>query len=294
MLQRGHGRRSVKQADAHLDAAAPVDLAAVPEPYDARGEADLDETERTDLATCERAIAGLQHAFATAGKALAAINRARLYRETHPTFEAYVEDRWEMQRAHAYRLMEAWPVAAALSPNGRQTLNERQSRELVKVAKAHGVEAAVELYRGVAALGDRVTAARLERARRALPSRLATPGQARDVVRVAAAEGRLKPPAPRTEQPPAQDDEDDVHDAELVGEGSRAVAILAMVADRQRRLYDELGGGVVADALTADPGRAENLLREIGQYANRTAYRARQTKPGAEAPSQGTDVGAAP
>jgi hypothetical protein len=42
-------------------------------------------------------------------------------------------------------------------------------------------------------------------------------------------------------------------------------------------LYDELGGGVVAEALVSDPGRAEHLLREIGQYANRTAWRVRQT-----------------
>jgi hypothetical protein len=277
LLQRGRKGRAVKRADAHLETAELLDLDAVPAPYDPHGEAALDEAERTDLATCEQAVAGLQRALATAGKALATINRARLYRETHPTFEAYVEDRWGMKRAHAYRLAEAWPVAAALSPIG--DTNEAQVRELLPAVKRHGLDAATAVYAELREQGGRVTAARIRDAVRVLPARLATPEQARDVVRVAVAEGRLNVPALRPAELD-QADEGDVVEAELVDEGGRAVAVLASVAERQRRLYDELGGGLVAEALTADPGRAEALLRDVAQYANRTAYRARQTRPG--------------
>lgn len=277
ILNRGRKGRAVKRADAHLDAVEPVDLVAVPDPYDARGDGALDEAERTDLATCEQAVAGLQRALATAGKALSVINRARLYRETHPTFEAYVEDRWGMKRAHAYRLAEAWPVAAALSPIG--DTNEAQVRELLPAVKRHGLDAATAVYAELREQGGRVTAARIRDAVRALPARLATPEQARDVVRVAVAEGRLGPPALRPELGDQADDKGDIVEAELVGEGAAAVGVLASVADRQRRLYDELGGGVIVEALTAEPGRAEALLRDITQFANRTAYRARQARP---------------
>jgi hypothetical protein len=279
LLARGRGRRAVKRTDAHdLAAADPggLDLDAVPAPYTTLGDAALDDRERADLETCERAVAGLQRALAVAGKALATIHQARLYRESHATFEAYVEERWGMKRAHAYRLIEAWPVAAALSPIG--DTNEAQVRELLPAVKRHGLEAARAVYEELREQGGRVTAARIREAVRVLPPRLAAPEQARDVIRAAAA-SRPAPPAQRTGE---EDQDQDVVDAELVEEGPRAVAVLASVLERQRRLYDDLGGGLVTEALTADPGRAEHLLREIGRYAKRTAHRARPPAPDAD------------
>lgn len=273
ILLRGRKERAVRRPDAHLAAAEPVDLDNVPAPYEARGEAALDDAERADLATCEQAVAGLQRALAVAGKALATINAARLYRETHPTFEAYVQERWGMQRAHAYRLIDAWPVAAALSPIG--DTNEAQVRELLPAVKRHGIDTARAVYEELHEQGDgRVTAARIREAVRMLPPRVAEPNQARHVIRQAVREGRIAPPTPAPGANTAQA-EADVVDAELVGEGARAVAVLASVLDRQQRLYDELGGGLVAEALTVEPGRAQHLLQEIARYANRTAYRAR-------------------
>lgn len=266
LLQRGKTNRAVRRRDAHLEVADAVDIQAVPAPYDPRGTADLDDAERADLATCEQAVAGLQRALAAAGKALATINAARLYRETHGTFEAYVEERWGMKRANAYRLINAWPVAAALSPIG--DTNEGQVRELLPAAKRHGLEAAVAVYAELHEQGGRVTAARIHEAVRALPPRLAAPEQARDVLRAAAAAGQLTAPAPRTAP-------DDVVDAEIVGEDGDPVGDLAALLARQKRLYDDLGGGLVDRALQADAGRAEELLRETARYAGRTAHRAR-------------------
>jgi hypothetical protein len=274
LLQRGKTNRAVKRRDAHLEVAETLDITAVPAPYDPRGDGALDDDERADLATCEQAVAGLQRALAAAGKALATINAARLYRDTHGTFEAYVEDRWGMKRANAYRLMKAWPVAAALSPIG--DTNEGQVRELLPAAKRHGIEAAVAVYAELHEQGGRITAARIHEAVRALPPRLAAPEQARDVLRAAAASGRLTPPAPR----PAPDD--DVVDAEIVGEDTSAIADLATLLDRQKRLYDDLGGGLVDRALQADAGAAEELLRGLSRYAGRTAHRARTAQQSGE------------
>lgn len=77
------------------------------------------------------------------------IRDARLYRDTHATFEDYVEQRWDISRSPAYRLIDAWPLAERLSPIGDK-LNERQVRELLPLASRPGHDAAVTVYRTVA------------------------------------------------------------------------------------------------------------------------------------------------
>jgi hypothetical protein len=207
---------------------------AVPAPYGPGHVEHLDDSERADLVTCEQAVAGLHRALAVAGKALATIQKARLYRESHPTFEAYVEDRWGMKRAHAYRLIDAWPVAAALSPIGDNPINEAQVRELLPAVKRHGLEAGTAVYKALTEDSGRVTAARIREAVRALPKRLANPEDVPYLVRTAARE------AAATAQSTGRDAEGqgdgEVVDAELVEDGSRAVAVLASVLDRQRRV----------------------------------------------------------
>jgi hypothetical protein len=56
--------------------------------------------------------------------------------------------------------------------------------------------------------------------------------------------------------------------------GAEAIAVLEAAVAQQQQIYDRLAG-VVAQALMYDPGRAELLLGQLRQYANRTAYRAR-------------------
>lgn len=264
------------------DLTTPVTLDQVPAPYEARRTGELDGSEAEDLAVCERALAGLQQAFTVAGKALATINSARLYRQTHATFADYVEDRWGIKRAHAYRWIEGWPVAAALSPRG--DIPEKHVRALLPVVKRHGLPAARATYEALREQDARVTTARITNAVRALPPRLASPEQAGDVVRVAAAEGRLPqqtaPAGPPEQQEPADlkaDEHDQAHD--VVTEGARAVAVLGAALEAQQRLYDGIAG-VGPVALAHDPTRADHLLREIRQYALRTAHRARPARRG--------------
>ncbi|WP_285710872.1 hypothetical protein, partial [Microtetraspora sp. NBRC 16547] len=86
-------------------ATGPAGPDAVPVPYETVNTGELTVAERDDLAACEAAIDTLRVAFWAAGKALQVIRDARLYRATHPTFEAYVGERWEMTRTQADRLI---------------------------------------------------------------------------------------------------------------------------------------------------------------------------------------------
>ncbi|GGK94200.1 hypothetical protein Ppa06_64500 [Planomonospora parontospora subsp. parontospora] len=159
--------QSADTGPAESSPAAPVEPSpsaiTIPDPYTGGDEAALTERERADLVACEAAVDVLRVAFAQAGKALQVIRDARLYRESHPTFEAYVEDRWQMKTSQAYRLIQAWPLAEVLSPIGDKIINESQVRELIPLAEHHGREAAVTVYRTVAETdGVRVTAAVLK------------------------------------------------------------------------------------------------------------------------------------
>ncbi|MFI6977405.1 hypothetical protein ACIBSV_02325 [Embleya sp. NPDC050154] len=110
----------------------------------------LIDDEQRQLAACEAAIETLRVAFWAAGKALQIVRDARLYRTRYETFEDYCLDRWDMQRRYADRLIQAWPIAEALSPIGLKAVNEAQVRELVPLAGRYGNEAAVTVYRTVA------------------------------------------------------------------------------------------------------------------------------------------------
>ena len=262
---------------------APLTVEQLPMPYDAAPGvlSPLNDKERGDLEKCEQALHGFRKAVIVAGKALEVINRGRLYRDTHATFEDYVTEVWGFKRAHAYRLIEEWPVAVACLRFG--DINEMQARELLPVRKAHGMEAAVTLYREVRELAGqhgkrRLAAADLAEAREVLPPRLAAPEQVADVLRVAAAQGRVPrivpprldiPEQPTGEPTPTAEDvlKDDAR------AGAEGMAVIEAALAQQKQIYDRLAGAVSA-AEMYDPGRADMVLAELRQYANRTAYRA--------------------
>lgn len=151
--------------------AMPVPAAAgVPEPRTEAGDGPLSAVEQSDLSTCEAALDNLRMAFWAAGKALQTVRDGRLYRDSYATFEDYCADRWDMTRAQAYRLIDAWPLAERLSPMGDK-INERQVRELLPVVQDHGQDAAVLVYETVAGTdGITVTAAVLHKVVGILPA----------------------------------------------------------------------------------------------------------------------------
>jgi hypothetical protein len=165
-------------------AAAPVISAgSVPAPYASVQDGQLSVGEQTDLGTCEAALDNLRVAFWAAGKALQVIRDGRLYRTGHETFEDYVEQRWDMSKAQAYRLIEAWPLAERLSPIGDK-INESQVRELLPLASRYGQDAAAAVYEAVAEVdGVRVTAAVLREVVSILPGGHFDPAEAASQIR---------------------------------------------------------------------------------------------------------------
>ena len=84
------------------------------------------------LMQLEAVIESEQRCFYKIGKALKEIRDDRLYRQLlFESFEAYLKDRWDMSKSHAYRLIEASRVIDNLSPLGEVLPeNEAQLRPL--------------------------------------------------------------------------------------------------------------------------------------------------------------------
>jgi DNA repair photolyase len=102
----------------------------------------LNGPERKKLRQLEKIVADDMCRFIKVGLALAEIRDLRLYRETHPNFEAYCRDKFDMARAYAYRLISQASVVTDLSPIGNipKPQNEAQARELAKAPKERRVE----------------------------------------------------------------------------------------------------------------------------------------------------------
>jgi ParB family chromosome partitioning protein len=104
--------------------------------------------ERLELAKLEERVERGLQTFYEVGAALMTIRDARLYRESHATFEDYCRDRWAMNRGHANRLIQAAEVISNLDPMGSKPTNERQTRELAALppeAQVHAWSAVTEM-----------------------------------------------------------------------------------------------------------------------------------------------------
>ncbi len=166
------GTQAVRQVVANPSPSGTEQLADVlTMPLPTAGEGPLNRREQEQLSACESSIDSLRIAFWAAGRALQIVRDGRLYRDSHPTFDDYVEQRWDMQRSYAHKLIRAWPLAARLYPVA-PTINEGQVRELLPVAAEHGEDAAVTVYTTVAGgPGGKVTAGKLREAIALLPDR---------------------------------------------------------------------------------------------------------------------------
>lgn len=227
-------------------AAAIVSTVTVPAPYTATEDGQLSATEHDYLAACEAALDSLRLAFWAAGKALQVIRDARLYRETHDTFEAYVEDRWQMSRPQAYRRIDAWPLAERLSPIGdklNKRLNEGQVRELLPLAEIHGRDAAETVYSTVAETdGVTVTAAVLHGVVGILPADRFDPAEAAEQIRAYLAGAPVAPGRSA---------------ADPVG------TVTAESAKILRALHRVSSARVLRAALDADPDAVRRLIAEV-------------------------------
>ncbi|WP_280382471.1 hypothetical protein [Nocardia wallacei] len=137
-------------------------------PLPAAGDGPLSDGEQAQLSACENSIGTLRLAFWAAGRALQIVRDGRLYRSGYATFDDYVEQRWDMQRSYAHKLIRAWPLADKLHPLA-PGINEGQIRELLPVAASHGEQAAVTVYATLAAEDVKITAGKLREAVAVLP-----------------------------------------------------------------------------------------------------------------------------
>lgn len=107
------------------------------------------------LGELEKVIAKGQKTFVEVGLALAEIRDLRLYRREYSGFEEYCRKKWGWTKQHAYRLIEAAPIAKS----NPWVTSERAGRELAKVAPGERdgvVQAIVDE-------GEPVTAAAIKR-----------------------------------------------------------------------------------------------------------------------------------
>ena len=97
----------------------------------------LTSQERSELSRCEGYIEQNLQTLFEVGRAFAQIRDAKLYRETHKTFEEYCIERWKISRPRAYQLIDASVVQENLSTIVDKSLplptNEAQTRALKKV-----------------------------------------------------------------------------------------------------------------------------------------------------------------
>ena len=95
----------------------------------------LTVAEATSLAQYEQQIADGMAGFLVTGAAMLAIREGRLYRSTHRSFAAYLEERWPQigTRSNADRLINAAVVSENLTPVGVKLTSERQARELAQL-----------------------------------------------------------------------------------------------------------------------------------------------------------------
>ncbi len=104
----------------------------------------LSSDEKRELKKCETVITQGWETFVEVGRALATIQKNKLYRAEHGTFEAYCRTRWQYAKSQAYRLIGAAEVVDRLSPIGdksRRPENEAQVRPLLGLEPEEQVKA---------------------------------------------------------------------------------------------------------------------------------------------------------
>jgi hypothetical protein len=127
----------------------------------------LTTTEQQLFRSCEETIKEGLEKFYAVGTALLAIRDQKLYRAEYTSFEEYCQERWDMVRRQADRLILAKGVADELRKSAVLPSTESQVRPLLKLPAGKRLPA---WERAVASAGGRrVTARLVEEAARETP-----------------------------------------------------------------------------------------------------------------------------
>lgn len=101
----------------------------------------LSTEEESSLERLEKVIESGLKTFVEVGAALYQIQSQRLYRQKHASFEAYLADRWNFKRAHAYRLINAYRALETIQDEDGNDLAESHVRQLVRLPEDQRAEA---------------------------------------------------------------------------------------------------------------------------------------------------------
>lgn len=120
--------------------------------------APLPSHEREKLRDAEALLALAEQSYISQGKSLREINTKRLYRATHPSFEDYCRQKWEISRQNAYTLIACYETIEHLFGKGFHEddlpRNVTQCRELLRLEK---LEDRAEAWAQAIAAADRIT-----------------------------------------------------------------------------------------------------------------------------------------
>jgi hypothetical protein len=109
----------------------------------------LTQREHEQLESLEREVASGLSEFLRVGRALSTIRNKRLFRETHPTFDQYVVERWGLGIGATGSLITSFHIAEQLVDAGidlpAQT-TQSAMRSLAKLSPLEGLRAAVWRY----------------------------------------------------------------------------------------------------------------------------------------------------
>jgi hypothetical protein len=105
----------------------------------------LSDLESRMLENYETIIEQGEQTLIEVGQALAAINKARLYRAEYTSFEEYCREKWNFGRKRGYELMRAGEMAQELSASGLH-LESTTERHLRAVAKLKNTKQRVEAF----------------------------------------------------------------------------------------------------------------------------------------------------
>ncbi len=103
----------------------------------------LTASESATLQDCEQRIERGLKTFIEVGQALAEIRDSRLYKGTHDTFEAYCQERWQIDRTRAQNFITAARTVLEISnthPDLPAPVKESQARALAAVPEPDRAE----------------------------------------------------------------------------------------------------------------------------------------------------------
>jgi hypothetical protein len=182
-------------------------ISVLPAPHEPLSDsAELLPQERDERERYEHAMDFAEEMFWVQGECLRGIWKGALYRDSHPTFGAYVTATRDMTVRRAYQLMEIADLARFLHVRTRKNLrvinlNEAQARALLPLAKRHGHEAAAAVFEAAVASDHKVTAALLRGAAAVIPANRFDPREVETLLRdYLTAEQCVLPPSERADK----------------------------------------------------------------------------------------------